>query len=141
MDGPSESLRQAIVGMLHGIDEAPDLWAEQQLMQAMGVIEEGISSDIERVEPELSSDSARDVLSAVESWTSVISAAVARVYAPTSPWKRRIAGWAKEVANKIRWITNLLLAPLKGAAIVLGASSWSIGINFPWGVSVGLSWE
>jgi hypothetical protein len=141
MDGPRESLRQAIVGMLQDLDETPDLVAEQRLLQALQFIEEGVTSDIERIEPELNSDSARDLLSAIESWTSVISAAVARVYAPRSPWKRRVAGWAKEVANRIRWITNNLLTPLKAAAVVLGASSWSIGVNFPWGVSVALSWE
>jgi hypothetical protein len=141
MNGPSENLRQATVAQLQNLDDTPDRVAEQRLLQALQFIEGEISSDIERIEPELNPDSARDLLSAVDSWASVISSAVARVYAPTSPWKRRVAGWAKEVADRLRWITNLLLTPLRLAAGVLGASSWSIGLNFPWGVSIALSWE
>jgi hypothetical protein len=140
MNGPSEIGRQAAVAALQDLDETPDLIAEQRLLTVLEGIGEAIRSDIERTERELNSDSALDELGAIESWASVISAAVARVYAPTSPWKRRAAGWAKEVASRLRWLTNLLLTPLKAAAVALGAVSWSISMNFPWGVSVGLSW-
>lgn len=141
MDGPSENLRQEIVWQVQNLDEAPDRVVEQQLLQTLQVIEQEIRFDIERIEPELNSVSARDMLGAIDSWASVISSVVARVYAPTSPWKRKVAGWAKEVADSLRWLTNLLLTPLRVAAGALGASSWSIGLNFPWGVSIALSWE
>ena len=122
------------------LDETPDLVIEQRLLQVLGLIQEEMNADLERELPELTTDTAFEQLGAIESWASVISSAIARVDASTSPWRRKVAGWAKEVSEKIRWIAALLLAPLSAVASVLGASSWSIGLNFPWGVSVALTW-
>ena len=141
MHGPSEEARQQIVGMLQATRDLPDLIAEQRLLEALNAIEIELRRDLEE-RPSLDSETvAYAQLGAIESWASVVSSAVARVYAPTSPWRRKVAGWASHVAARIRWLANLLLTPLAAVANFLGARSWSIGLNFPWGVSVSLTWQ
>ena len=141
MNGPTEELRQVVVVQSMNLNELPDLFAEQQLLQTFGMIRSEINRDLEQQE-DLGDDrdAAYDQLGAIEAWMSVISTAVARMYAPTSPWHRRVAGWAKEVAKTLRWLTDLLLAPLQAVKAALGATSCGISVGFPWGVSVDLSW-
>lgn len=93
-------------------------------------------------QPVLESDlaAANEVLATVEEWASVVSYVLATVYGPASPMPRRLVGWTKTVTARLQRITKLLLTPLSAAAQVTGASSWSISVAFPWGVSVGLSW-
>jgi hypothetical protein len=141
MNGPSEPLRQAVVALSMDLDERPDLFAEQSLLRIFDIIGEEMNSDLERQEDLGDNrESAYDQLGAIDAWASVISTAVARMYAPTSPWRRKVAGWAKKVAERLRWLTGLLLTPLRAVAAVLGATSYGISVAFPWGVSVDLSW-
>ncbi|MGA2875197.1 MAG: hypothetical protein ABSE82_06620 [Nitrososphaerales archaeon] len=89
----------------------------------------------------LDADEANRLLSAVDQWASVASYAVSWLYAPQSPSPQRMAGWAKNIGSKLREIVGALLHALVHAAKALGASSWSIGVNFPLGISVSLSWS
>lgn len=141
MDGPSDALRGGVLTMVADID-AVDERAEQSLRAALSDIEGDLSRDVARADLELhDEDAAMDQLAAIDAWTALISSAVARIYAPASPWHRQVAGWAKRISAQLRWLTNLLLAPLRAAAGALGAVSYSISISFPWGVSVGLDWS
>ncbi len=90
---------------------------------------------------ELSEGDARSVLSAVESWASVASYAVGWVYAPQSPFSKKLAGWLKEVPGKLREIAETLKNALLDVAHALGVNSWSIGVGFPWGISVSIGWN
>jgi hypothetical protein len=95
----------------------------------------GYGDDVQRAQAFALED-----LAAVESWASLASYAVAHFYAPTSPWPRDVAGWGKEAVEQLRSIAEKLRTALADAARFLGANSFSIGVGFPWGISVGLSW-
>jgi hypothetical protein len=132
-----------------GSRDAGDDVAEAALDAALAEIEGGLRSDLEHgwdVPPEQRAgelgedDPALQLLAGVNAWASLISGAVAYTYAPASPWPRRLTGWGQKIAGRLQWLTNLLLRPLAAAGRALGASSWSISLSFPWGVSVGLNW-
>ncbi len=141
MEGPSDEFRADVLESIVSVSDAPDEEAELRLEATLNDIGALLERDLELGGWEsLDAESAMDQLAAIDAWAALVSAAVARIYAPASPWRRRVAGWAKSVAARLRWLTNLLLAPLRAVAAALGASSYSIGIGFPWGVSVGLNW-
>lgn len=142
MNGPSEALRQSIVAVSMDLGELPDLVAEQRLLNTFDIIEQEMARDVERQEDVGAENQAAayEQLGAIDAWASVISTAVARMYAPTSPWRRKVAGWSKEIGKRMRWLVSLLLPPLQAVRRALGAPSCSISVGFPWGVSVGLSW-
>ncbi|MEV0338779.1 hypothetical protein AB0H49_07100 [Nocardia sp. NPDC050713] len=115
---------------------------ENQLAQLLDVVAAKMRTDIESMPShELDENEATEVLAAVHAWAALASYATGRVYAPTSPWHHRLAGWGTKIAGILQKIANVLLTPLKAAAATLGASSYSVGIEFPWsGVQVSLTW-
>jgi len=52
---------------------------------------------------------------------------------------KKLAGWAKAIGEKVREVAHLLIPPLKAVAGFLHAISFSIGVAFPWGVSVSVA--
>ncbi|MFL5517799.1 MAG: hypothetical protein ACJ8DJ_16700 [Gemmatimonadales bacterium] len=54
--------------------------------------------------------------------------------------RRRLAGWAKGVAARLTRLAALLGGYLTKAQQSLKALSYSIGVSFPAGISVSLSW-
>lgn len=109
--------------------------SEDQLDKVLARIEEVIAADVE-----LPDEDPERVIDAVAQWTSVASYAVGRFYGPASPWPRNVAGWGKKAVARLRRISGHLTGPLNAALGATGASSFSISIGFPWGISVGLSW-
>jgi hypothetical protein len=142
MNGPSEEFRLAVVERSSNLRDAPDAEAEGVLLDVLEQIAEQINEELGNQVEDLGDDreAAFDQLGAVDAWASVISMAVGMTYAPNSPFPRNVAGWAKTVAERIRWLTDLLLTPLRAAQTTLGATGCAIGVAFPWGVSVELSW-
>jgi hypothetical protein len=99
------------------------------------------SSILRAGDPEvLSEEQAFGLFGAVDQWASVASYAVASLYAPQSPLPRGLAGWASKIGEILQRIASILIFPLQVVARALGASSWSIGASFPWGISVSLNW-
>ena len=143
MNGPSDEFRSGMFESLVSVADAADDEAEGRLDALLhdigGMLERDLAGDDWSVP--LDEELATDQLAAIDAWAALTSSAVARVYAPASPWHRKVAGWAKAIAERLRWVTGLLLTPLKAVAAALGAESYSIGLNFPWGLSVGLTWS
>jgi hypothetical protein len=108
--------------------------SEDQLDDVLGEIEGKIEASLGD-----ESDPAQ-TLDAVFEWASVASYPIARFYAPASPWPKNVAGWGKKAVARLRRIAGLLRTALQAAAAALGAASFSIGVSFPWGISIGLSW-
>jgi hypothetical protein len=130
MDGPPSQLRDEI-----GV-RAEEIQSEEELDRVLGEIENAISED-------LSSGALGDPLdelAAIDAWAALASYAVARYYGPASPWPRRIGGWSKGAARRLRGIAAKLRPPLQQAAQLTHASSWSIGVSFPWGIQISLTW-
>lgn len=131
MEGPRDELRIQVGDMI------AEPGAEESLEYVLGMIEDELASD---VADGAEGDAPEDAVDAVIEWAGLVSHAVARFYAPASPWPRNVAGWSKRAVARLRRVAGLLSAPLQAAAQALGAASWSISIGFPWGISVGLSW-
>ncbi|MGO4692018.1 hypothetical protein [Glaciibacter sp. 2TAF33] len=147
MNGPDTETRGRIAEWAdETLPDASDDTAEGWLDEVLGVIADAIASDEEDDDlfgGELDQDAAAGILAAAESWASVVSYAVGRVYAPTSPWPRRLAGWATKISARLNTILAALHAAMSAAVTTLsatfGITSYSIGLSFPWGVSVSLN--
>ncbi|GAA2446186.1 hypothetical protein GCM10010273_27650 [Streptomyces lavendulocolor] len=74
----------------------------------------------------------------MEGWASLVSYVVARTYVPQSPF--RFAGWSYWVAFELRRIAALFERVLQAIARAVGAAGFSVGLSFPWGVTVSLDW-
>lgn len=131
MEGPSDDFRRRIgesLGKL-GNDEA--------VSELLGLIQSELLRDIDKgfdQEP-------NQILASVDGWAGLASHVVARFYAPASPWPLDIAGWGRAAIRKLRDVANTLRTPLSNAAKGTGAASWTIAVGFPWGISVGLTWQ
>ncbi len=132
MDGPSEEFRN------HVARRAEEVQSEEDLERLLGEIEEAVPAY--RGEPFPSEEDPLDVLAAVDAWAALASYAVARFYAPSSPWPGRLAGWERSAARRLRSIAAKLEPRLRAAAQFAQARSWSIGVSFPWGVQISLTW-
>ena len=142
MDGPSDELRSRIDEELRDSRGSPDEEAELRLMDVLEDIERMLQEDVGAFTGDIGSvERALSELGAIEAWAALVSNAVGWIYAPASPYPRRLAGWAKTIAERLRWLVGLLLGPLSAVARTLGVSTYSIGLSFPWGVSVSLGWE
>jgi hypothetical protein len=157
MLGPAEDFRAYVSQRVESL-VTEGVWAEAVSERAEDALDDILTEIAAVAESDLASDEfltssaafearnltveqAEDLLAAVNAWASVASYAAARLYAPNSPWRTGLAGWSKKIAKTLGRIVSILLTPLKAVAVALGASSWSIGINFPWaGVAVSLTW-
>jgi hypothetical protein len=130
MTGPDDGFRAEVALA------AEEIVSEEQLDALLVRIEEELAADLK--EPE---EDAERMIDGVVQWASVASYAVARFYGPASPWPSRdLAGYGKRAVEKLREIASQLSQPLAFALHSTGASSFSISVGFPWGISVGLSW-
>jgi hypothetical protein len=151
MNGPTNIYRQQVFNRLK---ELPNTAGGVRVVTPqLEARLEGILSDILRAASEdvessrllrtdnVDSREADQLVAAIDQWASVASFAVSWLYAPQSPSVEKMAGWAKKIGNKLREIAGALLRALVVAAKSLGATSWSIGVNFPLGMSVSLTWS
>jgi hypothetical protein len=127
MNGPTREFR----GYVH--ERAQELESEEQVDELLGQIEGALSEDMGAENPE-------EDLAAVEAWASVASYVVARFYAPASPWPRDVAGWSRKAAERLRRISSKVADVLRSIVGQVGATGFSIGVAFPWGISIALNW-
>ncbi len=134
--------------------EAPDLEyrryvAEQAIHAAESRDEEAMEGLLAQVEDRALSEAAgaddrnqgaHELLAAVEAWAGLGSYVVARFYAPHSPWKDDFGGWSQKAVERLRNLANGLRGKLEQVARMIGVTSCSIAVNFPWGISIGLGW-
>lgn len=104
MDGPSESLRSELSYEFEGME------SENDLEEILARIEGALLADIES--NGLRDQAPDDLLAAIESWAGLASAAIARFFAPASPWPRSVAGWGRRAVGRLRRIANALVPPL-----------------------------
>jgi hypothetical protein len=128
MEGPSDDFR---VELAHQLDMVQ---TEEQLDNVLAEIEDALAVDAEQI-----TESADDVVAVME-WASVSSYAMARFYGPASPLRKDLAGYGKKAVKRLTSICDQLRGPLQAALRTTGASSFSISVGFPWGISVSLTW-
>jgi hypothetical protein len=137
-------LRETVLADVDGIESEEQLDSVLEMVESQIIYEleaEGLPADDPEAFYSLSDEEqATDVLAAIDAWASLASNVVGRFYAPASPWPRRLQGWAKSVAKRLRKIAGLLRAALQAVAQALSAASYSIGVSFPFGISVSIGW-
>lgn len=138
MDGPDRGFREEIGFRALQARERDE---EEELEGVLEEIEDAIRGDLEQGPPgdQLSEEDAWSQLAAIESWAAVASNATARFYAPASPWPHNVAGWSKKAVARLRSIANTLKPALQKLLGGLHAVGFTIGVGFPWGISIGLT--
>jgi len=137
MLGPSDEFRHAVAESIDG------LHSEGDLHELLYRIEATLRDDLPIVG--LTEDEGLGELAAIEAWASLASDAVLALYAPGS-WNllrrngHHVAGWSREAAERLRAIAGALMNQLAAVAALLRAVGFSIGVSFPWGISVSISW-
>lgn len=131
MEGPSDEFR------VYVWEQSQSIESEDALAELLEEIAERVGGD---VETGLSEEDPEHDLCAVGSWASVASDVVARASAPASPWPGSIAGWGMRAVRGLRSVASTLSGPLGQVAPALGASGFSIGVSFPWGIQISLAW-
>jgi hypothetical protein len=118
--------------LLHGIERD----AREELAAAAAAPEPG---------PE--GDRAWQVLGAVDAWASLASDATQRFYGRRDALPEvgtpfdKLAGYSPRVATRLRRFGDALHRALGVAAQTLGATSYSLAVTFPGGMSASVSWE
>ncbi|HSS34624.1 MAG TPA: hypothetical protein VLL27_15230 [Solirubrobacterales bacterium] len=87
---------------------------------------------------------AEELLISVEAWASLASYACTKFYfeGPNEVGTplRRLGGWGKGVVSMLTDLVKRFGQMLSRAMHAIGATSYSVGVSYPFGVSVGLSW-
>jgi hypothetical protein len=138
MRGPQDEFRTEIGRSIDALGTEDDLYR----------ILDKIEARIRRDEPGdvQTEEAAFRELGAIEAWASLASDATIALYAPGSRNLLRrkghdVAGWSNDAAEKLRRIAHALRDKLGQVALVLKALVFSVGVNFPWGITIGISWS
>jgi hypothetical protein len=110
---------------------------EESLELLLDEIAAGLAAALDTV---TDGDDAEDLRATCQSWASLASYAVGGFYAPASPWPRSVAGWGKKAVAKLQRVVSLLTTPVATAQSGLKAKGYSIGVSFPWGISISFDW-
>jgi hypothetical protein len=132
--------------------EAEAIAEEGQLVELLYRVERQAAEDLaeqfgeaEQLDDELDAETASRLLASVEAWASVSShLTYMGYYGPIrelGAMKQKLIGWSRTVESKLQDLSSLLGGYLRKAMHALRASSFTIQAGFPWGVSVGLTWN
>lgn len=138
MNPPTDDLRANVFERAMDIRNRTDEEADAGLAALIAEINEQLVEEIRKHPP--FSVSADALAAACDAWASLASHALAQVHAPMSPFPRNRAGWGQGAIQQVQQFARILRAPLSTAQQGLGASSYSISVGFPWGVSIGFTW-
>lgn len=119
MRAPSDTLRRYVATTIEGWPtDLPDERYEDYLDDLLVRIEREMDDAMVAAPPEVMSvEQAEDQLSVVVAWAGLISYAVARVYAPASPWPlHHVAWWAQTVVKRLVGMARKLWPVLQPAA-------------------------
>lgn len=150
MDGPTIEYRMELVQLLQRDlpQTGPRLVtreAEAVLDSVLVDIASHMESDIERSQyltsDDVSEEYTNSVLSAVDAWMSTASYVVGWIYAPQSPWPIGLTGWSPTIARRLRHFNQISHNILSRLRDNLGASSYTVTVSFPFGISVSLNWD
>jgi hypothetical protein len=140
---PSEELRGRVASGWIDRDVSDDE-REEILERVLDDIGAQLSSALDEAElEELTSDEeAIAQLAAIDAWTGLISHAVARAYAPASPWPRRpLAGWSANVTRRLQQMAQSLRKPLDYIVARLGAATYVLSVGFPSGITLSITFR
>ncbi len=120
------------------VEEARERQDEDALARVLDRIAEQARVELDRVNEQ--TDDAIELAGAAQAWASAASYATTRFYFEGPESILKFGGFGKDVASQLQRVAGELVPTLKRALEATGASSFSISVGFPFGVSVGLSW-
>jgi hypothetical protein len=137
MQGPNEGIRAQVARWIAQIQSEGDM--EELLYRIDALARDDSPGQV------TSEEAAYAELAAVEAWASLASHAVQVLYTPGSPnWLQKLghdfAGWSAGVVERLRKLADTLKDRLAAAARELRGVGFSIAVNFPIGVSIGISY-
>lgn len=135
MHGPSQEFRAKVMGEIKERRLGEAGTDDEQTAAVISLISDEISGDVGV--GDLEGQSPEDILAAVDAWAALLSDTMGRSVAPGSA----LAGWDADPLKRLRVAVNEFQVPLRSAATAFGASGWGVGIGFPAGVSVSVSWS
>jgi len=138
MKPPSIELRTLVFARALSIRDETDETCDAELAGLIARIDEELLLAIELGPP--GDDDPYALAAACDGWASLVSHALAQAHAPMSPFPRNRAGWGRAAIQRVQQFAATLRTPLSVAQQGLQASSYSISVGFPWGVSVGFAW-
>jgi hypothetical protein len=129
MDAPGEELRMRLDRLEPTEEDA--IRGLGDILEELGQANLSITEDEE--------ENPDKVLAKVEEWTSLLSYVVVSTYGPRS--RMAYVGWLGQIPQLIRRITRRFKRIMDWVAQKLGADSWAISVQCPWGVAVQLEWK
>lgn len=142
---PSPELRRWVLEQFASPGGAPraDVYSVDEQSEArLHRVLDRLAGELSEVRDQNQEQTPDELLSMVEAWAGLASYATVRTYGPESPWPSRgWAGWSDSITKRLRDLCHSLEHHLSEAAHGVGADGWSIGLAFPWGVTVSLSWS
>lgn len=119
-------------------------WDEEKLGAILDEISRQADEQLNRQFGErdpVDAEEAQGMVSSVEAWASVLSYATSCFYFEGPESLLRTGGFSpKEVTPKLQEAVRKFVPFLQRACRATGASSFSVSVGFPWGISVGLGW-
>lgn len=131
MNGPSIEFRRHVAEQIDAIDSEDGL--EGLLEEILGRINSDISDGFAEQPPD-------EVLAIADAWLSIASYALDGFYSPASR-RHDIAGWSKGAVDKLRKMADALRPLLDAIGRGFRSASYSIGVAFPLGASISLTWQ
>jgi hypothetical protein len=139
MNPPTNELRAMVFEVAAGIRYQTDEVADTRLAELIALINEQLQLEVERNPPN-DGDDVKVLVATCDAWASLVSHALAQAHAPLSPFPRNLAGWGQRAIQRVQQFAGTLQIPLSAAQQGLRASSYSISVGFPWGISIGFTW-
>jgi hypothetical protein len=121
------------------VEAARDAGSEAELARVLDEIAEAAQSGLEQVAE--TGDGRDELVAAVQAWASVASYATTRFYFEGPESILRRGGFSKRVAASLQRHAKTYSGYLLRALAATGASSFSVAVGFPFGLSVGLTWD
>jgi hypothetical protein len=131
-----ESLRLSFVDRVEAVRDAG---SENELASLLDEIGEEAARDLEQVVG--TGDGGYELVVAVEAWASLASYATTRFYFEGPESIRRLGGFSKDVVSSLQRHAQTYSAYLRRALQATHATSFSIAVGFPFGLSLGLAWD
>ena len=99
MNQPSQDFRSYVAEQAVRLRELPDEQAESGLDELLAVVLEQLQAEVQDVPVEVNEEEGEAYASSCHAWASLVSHAVAGVYAPNSPFPRNVAGWGNRAIH------------------------------------------
>lgn len=140
-DDPFEAARRHYVPIIEQISQTgdQDVRAEEELAGVLDSIREDSVRHLTSIDDQ--ANSGESLLTAVNAWASLASYATMRFYLEGPQSARKNGGFSEKVADRLLSAADAWRPFLKRAVKTMRASSFTVSVGLPLGISIGLTWD